>query len=249
MPSYTLPLKTVRKIGGGTWDAIGLADYIIHDEARRENLNDKIYQHYLNEEVAHETISMFRQSMKSRMQIIMPYYNELYASTQLEFDPLNTVDVTTDNESNTSGTGTVDRTSDTTTDADSTQSSSSDGTGSGKNYNYPNQQMRPDGQYASSGQDSESQSSSSGESHDVGASNTVDNTGTTSAQDSTGSVRQHGRTLPAQELIMAYRDTLLNIDQLIIVELEDLFMGTWTTGQAFFGSREYGYTPYIGYGY
>lgn len=67
---------------------IGLADYPIFDEQYREILNNKIIIHYYQREIAGETEGQEQFYLWRTMNEIMPYYNELYKSTMLEFDPL-----------------------------------------------------------------------------------------------------------------------------------------------------------------
>lgn len=289
MAQYSDLLKFVHERNGGDWAAIGLDRYTLHDEAHREELNDKIFQHYLNEEVGHETDSMFRQSMRSRMQLIMPRYNELYKSIDMEYDPLITVDMSTDTESEASAdstnqtdmdasatsesttAGTTKSDSDTTANSssESTNSATSDGTGSSTNYVYPQQAITANGAYATSGGESASGSTSSGETTETGeqTQNTSDTgeqnqttqgetgqvqstTGTSdTSETANSSVRQKGRGQSAQSLIAEYRNNIMNIDEMIVVELEDLFMGTWTTGNAPGPSGYYGINrPYM-FGY
>ena len=75
---------------------LGLEQYPIFDETYRDTLNDKIIKHYWFYEIGHETESMFRFALNRKMAEIMPYYNQLYQSTKLSFDPLSTVKLSDD---------------------------------------------------------------------------------------------------------------------------------------------------------
>lgn len=75
---------------------LGLKQYPIFDENYRDTLNNKIVMHYWFYEIGHETESMFRFALNRKMAEIMPYYNQLYQSTKLTFDPLSTVKLSDD---------------------------------------------------------------------------------------------------------------------------------------------------------
>lgn len=74
---------------------LGLDSYPIFDELYRDELNTKIIARYWNREVGFETVEMFRFRMWAKMNEIMPYFNKLYESEKIEFDPISTIDLTT----------------------------------------------------------------------------------------------------------------------------------------------------------
>ena len=81
---------------------IGLKDYPIFDENYRESLNQKIINHYYFREIGMETAELFKRYLNNTMREIMPYYNQLYKSELLEFNPFYNVDktVTADKNNN-----------------------------------------------------------------------------------------------------------------------------------------------------
>ncbi|AXH76766.1 MAG: lower collar protein [Podoviridae sp. ctjc_2] len=96
---YTIELKDLIERGY----KLALDSYPIFDENYREILNQKIIKHYWLEEIGQETPDRFNYYLEERMGLIMPYYNELYLSTQAKFNPFFTDYVTTtqDNEQST----------------------------------------------------------------------------------------------------------------------------------------------------
>lgn len=66
-------------------------DYPIFDETYRAVLNQKITDHYYFREIGLETPAQFAHFLKARMNVIMPYYNQLYMSEKIEFDPMVTM--------------------------------------------------------------------------------------------------------------------------------------------------------------
>lgn len=145
--------------GNAAHMAMGLNAYPIFDEAYRASLNEKIIAHYNEQEIGHETISMFRYAMARKMNEIMPLFNQHYLASQIEIDPLLTINIAN------VGTG---------TEASTTVSSSTAG-GRVVASNTPQVRLSGQGDYATSAQDSNSKTDADGT-----ASNTsnTDNTST-----------------------------------------------------------------------
>jgi hypothetical protein len=64
------------------------------DEAHRALLLKKILLHYYSREIDYETVGLWKLKLNQKMIEIMPYYNQLYESELLKFDPLQNIDVT-----------------------------------------------------------------------------------------------------------------------------------------------------------
>lgn len=73
-------------------------DFPIWDEAYRLTLETKILKHYYMREIGAETVGLWKLWLDERLNLIMPYYNELYKTTVLEFNPLYDVDLTTEHD-------------------------------------------------------------------------------------------------------------------------------------------------------
>lgn len=71
-------------------------NFPIYDESYRSVLETKILKHYYTREIGFETVGLWKQFLDMKLNEIMPYYNQLYESTTLKFNPLYDVDVTTD---------------------------------------------------------------------------------------------------------------------------------------------------------
>lgn len=85
MSVYTTELRHIVESG---FD-LKLTDYPIFDEDYRPDLNRKIIDHFYFREIGFETAGLFANRLRVRLNEIMPYYNQLYKSALLEFDPLN----------------------------------------------------------------------------------------------------------------------------------------------------------------
>lgn len=122
MSKYTTELRFICENLCGYTDSQGLSkveeiisksaplifdfDYPIFDEDYKIPLEKKILRHYYLREIGFETLGVWKLKLNDKMNEIMPYFNQLYKSELLKFDPLIDVDVKT--TSNTAGTGNTD---------------------------------------------------------------------------------------------------------------------------------------------
>lgn len=65
---------------------------IFYDEETKARLLPKILVHYYQREIGFETVGLWKLKLNQKMREILPYYNQLYASEALEYDPLKNVD-------------------------------------------------------------------------------------------------------------------------------------------------------------
>lgn len=71
-------------------------DFPIYDEAYRLPLEKRILKHYYTREISEETVGLWQLRLEDRLNLIMPYYNKLYTSALLDFNPLYDVDLQTE---------------------------------------------------------------------------------------------------------------------------------------------------------
>ena len=67
-------------------------EFPIYDETHRLELCFKIIKHYYTREIAAETFGLWKLWINERMNEIMPYYNQLYESADVKYNPLYNVD-------------------------------------------------------------------------------------------------------------------------------------------------------------
>lgn len=80
-----------------SWNKIfDIGDWDIYDEEYRPILCKKILKHFYTREIGAETAALWKLWLNQRMSEIMPYYNQLYKSTLLEFNPLYDTDYKTE---------------------------------------------------------------------------------------------------------------------------------------------------------
>jgi hypothetical protein len=257
MPEFTMPLKSVIKATGGRVVVIngisrlidgdiGLNHFPIFSEEHRNILVGKIIDHYWNQEIGFETIDMFRMRMRIKMNEIMPYYNKLYETELIKFDPLSTVDLKTVSAQaiKTLGKAITESEQNTTDDQEASTLGKSDTTTTTAansrqvNSDFPQQMLSGNGDYATSAADGNSASTSTGGGQETGestAKSTQKATGditqdSTTDTDQTSNSATTGYQGSASALLTAYRSTILNIDPMVIADLDPLFMQIWSAG-------------------
>lgn len=94
--------NSINEIIGKSMDKVFDFDYPIFDNAYKNVLQRKILKHYYTREIGLETVGLWKHFLDMRMNEIMPYYNKLYETELLKFNPLYDVDLTKEH----SGTGT-----------------------------------------------------------------------------------------------------------------------------------------------
>ena len=95
----------VDRILNQSWNKIFDFDFPIFDEDYRSILCKKILKHYYTREISFETVGLWKLKLNMMMNEIMPFYNQLYESTLLKFNPLNDADYTKEHEGEDAGEG------------------------------------------------------------------------------------------------------------------------------------------------
>ena len=109
MANYTTQVRTICEVNAGYDESVGFGDvatvieksrekifnfsYPIFDESYKSVLETKILKHYYTREIGLETVGLWKLKLDTKLNEIMPYYNQLYKSELLEFNPLYDVDL------------------------------------------------------------------------------------------------------------------------------------------------------------
>lgn len=210
MAKYTTQLRSYIESGGKVFDF----DYPLFDPTYKTVLENKIINFYYFREIGLETIAQFKWFLKSKMERIMPYYNEMYRQNVVfaTYDPYKNKNVTTtDTRTNT-------QTNDLTVQTDS----NSNGTSTSTETMSDTPQAMLDGKdYAT--EVTKHTGDSGGSSND-----TTTNTGTVTTTDSyVSTIAGHDGMKYPTDILKDLRKTLINIDQKIIDELADLFLNIY----------------------
>lgn len=218
MAKYTTELRSLVENGYPIFDF----DYPIFDKKYRYVLEQKIINYYYFREIGFETPAKFKHFLKSRLEVIMPYYNQLYKTIDLvneknwnvNLDNLITRKQTTDTIQ--SGEGEM------TSNSNSTMT----GDGSTDEVFSDTPQARLQGKdYATNMTENKSTStnkandSSTGRNKQKGTAKTIEEY--TEHLLGNGSMRYNA------DILMEWRKSFINVDEQIIGELEDLFMGIY----------------------
>lgn len=112
MSKYTTEVRFICEEAAGLTESVGYTgvnevinkalpnvfnfDFPIFDEAYRSILEKKILKHYYTREIGLETVGLWKLFLDTKLNEIMPYYNQLYKSQLIEFNPMYDVDLTRD---------------------------------------------------------------------------------------------------------------------------------------------------------
>ena len=94
----------VDEVIAGAWNKIFTSKAPFFDESYRSVLCQKILKHYYLREICCETVGIWKLWMNERLETIMPYYNQLYESELIKFEPLNDVNLTRKHDRTVEGT-------------------------------------------------------------------------------------------------------------------------------------------------
>ena len=198
MAHYTITIKTLQD---NNFD-FGLKNYPIFDETYRATLNNNILNYYFESEIGVETPALFKKLLNDRMQLIMNKYNVMYQAQKelLKHELLNNVNLKEEYSGN--------------------SKSESESSGTGKNRRL--YQDTPQGKINMSDLDVQ-------EAYATDYTIDQSNTGNTINDNSTSgyikTITGNNGNMYAIDVYNKFVSSFQNIDQLIIDELSDLFMG------------------------
>lgn len=228
-------------------------DFPIWMEQYRPILEKKILMHYFNREIGLETVALWKFYLETRLSEIMPYYNQLYQTTVKDYDWFGDTDITETLEREENKTETAkfkstedndtDTTDDTTTSSNSKSNTDASNTGSGTSHTMHNDfpqtplEEKDYATYEDYTQDTETKSGTqTGSEEMTGENNRIVTTNQDISRSSDNNVTGNTDTSHTitrkgssgsrsfNQMLLEYRDTLINIDMLIIKDLGDLFM-------------------------
>ena len=185
-------------------------------EELRQNFIQKFYDEYMFREIGFETVERFKRSLLGKLNLIMPYYTQLYY-TELESKNINFLlnkDLIETFEREVSGSSEIN--SNATTNTNGTNSANSND----MLYDTPNTRIDDMTKYPTQGSQGENSATSSSNATSI---NNQTGENTQSEKTSLISKGNIGITSSAQ-LLKEWRDVIINIDELILNDLEDLFM-------------------------
>lgn len=222
-----------------SWNKIFTNKAVFFDEEYRSVLCQKILKHYYLREIGSETVGIWKLWMNTRLEEIMPFYNQLYKSALIEFNPLYDVDLKrTHNrkiDSSKQDTGTSQSVSSGEINVSETSSGSSNNTKKDLYSDTPQGAITglENENYLTNARKVTDTGSTSNENSSTGTNKTTvnddtSNTGTAnSLEDYVENVSGKQGSESYSSMLLKFRETFLNIDMQVIEEFSDLFMGLW----------------------
>lgn len=211
----------------------------IFDENYRLALEKKILKHYYTREIGLETYGLWQLKLDTKMNEIMPYFNQRYKSATIEFNPLYDFEVTRTHElkkdetGNSSSTGTNKGTATDTTESTQQDINNSKRTNAFSETPQGSLENVENGTYLTTGEvdrtEVDNQTSVSSNNNRTADSLTTSNSVNTinSTEDYVERVNGKQGASSYSKLLEEYRQTFLNIDMEVIDSLSDLFMNLW----------------------
>ena len=269
MAKYTTEVRTICETFSGLSESVGYASvdeviskarnkvfdfqYPIFDENYREALESKILLTFYTREIGFETVGLWKLKLKTKLNQIMPYYNQLYKSELLEFNPFYDTEINREHtnkhdgsniaegtyESENENTNTSEHSGSTTGNSTSTSNVTNEGDSNSVNLfsDTPQGSIEnlKDMTYLTNASDTTDTTSNTTngtdetESHSSSTSkgNSKNNVKITNLEEYAETVKGKSGTTSYSDLLLKFRKTFLNIDMLIIDELGDLFMNLW----------------------
>lgn len=238
MSKYTTTIRMLLENGF----ELALDDYPIFDENYRKTLNKKIIDHFYFREIGFETAGLFNFYLKRTMNEIMPFYNQLYNSQLIKFNPLYNVEKTetflADRKTDTINN--QDSQSDTTAETKSNTTSTDNNTSLANNKNVSSDTPQgkasvisiDDNTWATNATLSKNDVKNTGQSNsDTNANATTGQNTSVTATANIKNLEEYSRKVIGKsegesfsKMLLQFRDTFLNIDMQVIAELETLFM-------------------------
>lgn len=209
----------VDEVISGAWNKIFTSKISFFDENYRSVLCQKILKHYYLREICCETVGIWKLWMNERLETIMPYYNQLYESAKIDFNPMHDVDLTREHKrtENEEATGNI----------TSTSNSNSNSTNNGKELYSDTPQGSITGlesnTYLTNATITENTSENTASLNNEN--NTTNNINTT--EDYIETITGKQGTESFSRLLNEFRETFLNVDAMVIEEFSDLFFGLW----------------------
>lgn len=207
--------NNIDNIIANSWDKIFTTNVHFFDETYRKFLCSKILKHYYFREIGMETVGQWVYYMNTKLEEIMPYYNQLYESARLEFEPFidtnitRTNTITKTNESKENG-STSNNGSNNNVTRDSYSDTPQGGITGVENGTYLTNARKTanESSYNDSGTATKSTTGSDNEAHNE----------TVIGKQGTGTYSKY---------LTEYRNTMLNIDMNVINEFNELFFLLW----------------------
>lgn len=189
--------------------------YPIFDEKYKSVIETKILKHYYTREIGVESVGLWMLKLETKLNEIMPYFNELYKSTLLDFNPFYDVDIKTTSKRETNGNSTTKTEDKTNIDNDSVDRILYSDTPQGSLKNVENETYLTNATKNISENNTNSVSNSNSENNINNLDDYIENV-----------IGKRGGE-SYSKMLLDFRETFINVDMLVIDALSDLFMNIY----------------------
>jgi len=200
-------------------------EYPLFDPAYRKIFETNLIRYFYYREIGQETVGRWKFQLETWLLLNMPYFNKMFESELLVYDPLTNTKIDVTNATTRGKTSTTDGTS----------NSSSDGTLSEDNFDRQLESNNPDSRLQITSQDGEGvieYASSIKENTDntskTSAGTSSDSSNVASSMDETEDYIQNrfGKigNQSFSKMVLEYRSTLIRLELQVFDEMKDLFM-------------------------
>lgn len=202
-------------------------NYPLYDPQYKNVLETKIMEHYWFREIGLETYGKFKFFLNRKLNEIMPYYNQLYKSATIEFNPMHDTDINRVHDR------IQDETRDKQSKTDSTNDITVDSTETGKSgtgySDTPQGQIEnvTDLKYLTNYTSVNSEATGHSTSTNDGVTNIDENEKANTTENYIENIIGKSSGSSFSSYLQEYRDTFINIDMMIIEELSELFMNIY----------------------
>lgn len=229
----------VEEVLEKSWDKVITSRVKMFDEEYRKVLYKKILKHYYTREIGAESVGLWQLWMNTKLEEVMPYYNQLYESELIKIEPLRNVDYSRTYDKKGTGakqeTGRVDSTSTGSGSSESSGSASESRDSTDLYSDTPQGGITglKDMKYLTNARLVSDNGSSSGSSKESSSStgNVVSDTANTTTHDDSEVYTEKivGKTdgTSMSAMLKEFRESFLNIDMMVIGEFSDLFINLW----------------------
>lgn len=231
------------KVVGTNWPCWAVVEPGGGAHTYHEVLAKKILKHYYTREIGFETVGLWKLKLNTKLNEIMPYYVNLYKTVEKEYDWLRDADYYRQHEGSNAGENSENklRRGNYSEEGEESSEYESDRTASGTHWNTFSD--TPQGSLTNVANETyltnatKDTDSTTGHEEGTGSRTNEKSGNRTDSEDNSGEFsnteeyldhvygKMPGKSITS--LLMEYRDSIINIDMMVIEELSDLFMKIW----------------------
>lgn len=228
-------LSNVDEVIDKSWGKIFTTNVTFFDETYRSVLCKKILKHFYLREIGAETFGVWCLWLNTRLEEIMPYYNQLYETALIKFNPLHDVDVTRthtrdenkkeNTDVNNTGDNTLIKTGGNTLEENNNKKDLYSDTPQGALTGVETETYLTNARKINENNTVNTKLNENNKTVFNTTTNTNGNINTTEDYVESVTGKQSAKTYG--QMLMEFRESLINIDLMVIEEFNDLFLNLW----------------------